>query len=88
VHFWILVSSIPHRRSIDYIAPALDPRTKNLFFLQNETERDAVWKHIEDLAAKTKMPDQDEPESVITNGTNAVERLLTGCGVQRSNTKY
>jgi hypothetical protein len=27
-------------------------------------------------------------KSVITNGTNAIERLLKGCGVQRSNTKY
>jgi hypothetical protein len=34
---------------IDYIAAALDPRTKDLTFLRDDKERDLVWAHIEQL---------------------------------------
>jgi hypothetical protein len=76
---------------IDYIAPALDPRTKSLYFLQNQAERDAVWKHIEELVTKTKLPDEtesNEPDSAVTHEMGAIEQLLYGFGIEGTKTKH
>jgi hypothetical protein len=48
---------------IDYIAPALDPRTKHLPFMKNEEQKEYVWSHIQTLMKK------DDTAEVVADAT-------------------
>lgn len=59
---------------IDYIASALDPRTKALLFLRDDSERECVWEHI--LKLLQNLPALHEPVAPKDESYGAFADLL------------
>ena len=68
---------------IDYIAAALDPRTKNLSFLRSNEERQAVWIHLDQLMAKMR-PNAEEAATIPDGGKDDVMDLLEASPEKKS----
>lgn len=62
---------------IEYVAAALDCRTKKLEFLRDESERDEVWKHIVQVVKKTELNDAPtQAEQLKPHEQDALQALL------------
>ena len=67
------ISQLDGYMPLDYIAQALDPRTKDMKMMRSEHKREVVWAHVNGLV--TRMMEA-EPSEDIEQGLNVDEFVL------------